>query len=249
MAKAVKKDMDVPQHVAIIMDGNGRWANNRGLPRVAGHRQGAEAARRIVRLASEAGIEYITLFGFSSENWKRPEQEVKELMKLLRHYLRGETAEFHKNNARLRVIGDRSAFEPDIIELIKNAEQLTAENTGITVVIALNYGGRNDIAQAAHVIAARAAKEGVAPSIDEIEGQFSAHLMTAGMVEPDLMIRTSGECRFSNFLLWQCSYSELYFTDTLWPDFDKKDLEAALKAYAERDRRYGGLKASSIERS
>lgn len=234
-----------PKHVAVIMDGNGRWAKARGLPRVAGHRQGAESARRIVKLALEAGVEYLTLFGFSSENWSRPKDEVGELMKLLRFYLRSETAEFHKNNARLRVIGDRTGFDEDIIELIKNAESLTADNDGITVVIALNYGGRHDIAQAARRIALRSVEEGHAPSVQEIEAQFDAHLMTAGMPEPDLLIRTSGEQRISNFLLWQCSYAEFFFTDTLWPDFDKADLDDALSAYAGRDRRYGGLTRSS----
>lgn len=236
---------EIPKHVAIIMDGNGRWAKQRGLPRVAGHKQGAEAARRIVSLASKAGVEYVTLFGFSSENWKRPQDEVQELMKLLRYYLRSETAELHKNNARLRVIGDRSAFAEDIVELIRNAEKLTADNDGITVVMALNYGGRHDIAQAAKHIAMRALEDGSVPSTEEIENQFDAHLLTAGMPEPDLLIRTSGECRISNFLLWQCSYAEFFFTDTLWPDFDKADLDEALNAYAQRDRRYGGLTAQA----
>jgi undecaprenyl diphosphate synthase len=237
----------VPRHIAVSMDGNGRWAKHRGLPRVAGHRQGAEAARRIANLAAEAGVEYITLFGFSSENWKRPEAEIQELMKLLRHYLRSETAELHKNNARLRVIGDRSAFDQDIVELIKNAERLTADNDGINVVIALNYGGQNDIAQAVHHMANKAVESGFVPSVDEVETQFSAHLMTAGMPDPDLLIRTSGEHRISNFLLWQCSYAEFFFTDTLWPDFDKADLDEALNTYAKRDRRYGGLKNTSSE--
>jgi undecaprenyl diphosphate synthase len=246
MKKNVKNSA-VPRHIAVIMDGNGRWAKRRGLPRIAGHRQGAEAARRIATLAADAGVEYITLFGFSSENWKRPEAEIQELMKLLRHYLRSETAELHKNNARLRVIGDRSAFDDDIVELIKNAERLTADNDGINVVIALNYGGQNDIAQAVHHMASKAVESGFVPSIDEVETQFSAHLMTAGMPDPDLLIRTSGEHRISNFLLWQCSYAEFFFTETLWPDFDKADLDDALATYAKRDRRYGGLKTTSSE--
>ncbi|MBX2834141.1 MAG: isoprenyl transferase [Micavibrio sp.] len=240
-------EKNVPEHVAFIMDGNGRWAKKRSLPRIAGHKQGAEAARRVTQLAADAGIQYITLFGFSSENWKRPKDEIQELMKLLRYYLRSETAELHKNNARLRVIGDRSAFDADIIQLIKNAEKLTENNDGITVVIALNYGGRHDIAQATQRIARAALENGTVPSAQEIENQFAAHLFTAGMPEPDLMVRTSGEHRISNFLLWQCSYAEFFFTETLWPDFGKADLDEALSAFAKRDRRFGGL-TSSAER-
>ena len=242
----MKQHLDIettPKHVAIIMDGNGRWACRRGLPRMAGHKQGAEALRQTVKNAAEFGIEYLTVFGFSSENWKRPQDEVKELMKLLRHYLRSETAELHKNNVRLCIIGDRNAFDADIIELIRNAEMLTANNDGITVVMALNYGGRHDIAQSARRIALRALEAGTVPSVEEVEKQFDAHLMSAGMPEPDLLIRTSGEHRISNFLLWQCSYSEFYFTDTLWPDFDETELHLALQSYAKRDRRYGGLNA------
>lgn len=234
----------LPKHVAIIMDGNGRWANKRGLPRTAGHKQGAEAARRVVSAAGELGIEYITLFGFSSENWSRPESEIKELMSLLRYYLRSETAELHKNGAKLRVIGDREALDQDIVELIDNAEKLTAENKKITLIIALNYGGRNDIVQAACKIAKEYLGKGVTPTAREIEHDFCSRLMTAGIPDPDLLIRTSGEKRISNFLLWQCAYSELIFTDTLWPDFDQKDLEQALQDYAGRDRRYGALKQS-----
>jgi undecaprenyl diphosphate synthase len=225
----------VPQHIAIIMDGNGRWAQRRGLPRSAGHKQGAEAARKIVKAAADLGVRYLTLFGFSSENWSRPEDEVKELMKLLRFYLRSETAELHKNGARLSVIGDRSAFDADIIQLIDNAEELTGGNDGIHVVIALNYGGRHDILQAAQ----RAAAEGA----DDFEAAFEANLMTAGLPEPELLIRTSGEQRISNFLLWQCAYSEFVFTDILWPDFDAKALESAVQEFAARDRRFGGLSA------
>ena len=227
----------IPQHIAIIMDGNGRWAQKRGLPRTAGHRQGAEAARRVVKDAAELGVKYVTLFGFSSENWKRPEGEIKELMKLLRFYLRSETADLHKNGARLRVIGDRSAFDRDIIELIENAENLTAENDKITLIIALNYGGQHDILQAAY-------KAKIAESFEGFSKAFEGFLMTADMPDPDLLIRTSGEQRISNFLLWQCAYSELFFTNTLWPDFKKADLEEAIEEYNARDRRFGALKAS-----
>lgn len=222
-----------PKHVAIIMDGNGRWASKRGLPRTAGHKQGAEAARRVVRLAADFGIEYVTLFGFSSENWNRPETEIKELMSLLRYYLRSETAELHKSGARLRVIGDRSRFDADIVQLIENAETLTKDNGKITLIIALNYGGRNDILQAARKLGPNGTEE-----------ELSALMMTAGVPDPDLLIRTSGEKRISNFLLWQCAYTEMVFTDTLWPDFDRADLEKALQDYGQRERRYGAIKQS-----
>lgn len=234
----------VPRHVAVIMDGNGRWAAQRGLPRTMGHKQGAEAARRIVRNAAEEGIEYITLFGFSSENWKRPESEIKDLMKLLRHYLRSETAEFHKNNARLQIIGDRSAFEADIIQLIENAEDLTQNNTGIHVIIALNYGGRHDIAQAAQKFAQECLRQGAVPEIDEIENLLSQKLFTKEIPDPDLLIRTSGEQRISNFLLWQMAYTEMVFLPVYWPDFDKKHLSEALNIYQNRERRYGAIKQS-----
>ena len=201
----IENKQTIPRHVAIIMDGNGRWATQRGLPRTAGHKQGAESARRVVSAAAELGIEYLTLFGFSSENWSRPQAEVQELMKLLRYYLRSETAELHKNGARLRVIGDRSAFDPDIIQLIENAESLTSGNTKITLVIALNYGGRNDILQAAQKLALHCAahsEENINP-----EELFPRFLMTAGIPDPDVLIRTSGEQRVSNFL-----FSRLKFT-------------------------------------
>jgi undecaprenyl diphosphate synthase len=233
-----------PKHIAIIMDGNGRWANKRGLPRTSGHKQGAEAARRVVSIAADLGVEYLTLFGFSSENWSRPESEVKELMSLLRYYLRSETAELHKGGARLRVIGDRDALDDDIVELIQNAEKLTKDNKKITVIIALNYGGRHDILQAACKVARQHINDKREPDVRVIEKEFCDSLMTSGIPDPDLLIRASGEKRISNFLLWQCAYSELIFTDTLWPDFDRKDLEQALLDYAGRERRYGALKQS-----
>jgi undecaprenyl diphosphate synthase len=237
------KKAEIPRHVAVIMDGNGRWATSRGLPRSAGHKQGAEAARRVVRAAAECGIEYITLFGFSSENWSRPRAEVQELMKLLRYYLSAETAELHKNKARLMVIGDRSAFDEDIIRLIENAESLTQANDGITVIIALNYGGRHDILQAAHRLAEQSAARGSVTDFDAFAHSFEACLMTAGIPDPDVLIRTSGEQRISNFLLWQCAYAEFIFAPVYWPDFDKKDLEWALAEYATRDRRFGAVKS------
>jgi undecaprenyl diphosphate synthase len=227
-----------PKHVAIIMDGNGRWAKARGLPRVAGHRRGAEAARRTVEAAAELGVAYLTLFGFSSENWKRPANEVDDLMALLRHYLRGEVAELHRHNIRIRVIGDRERLAPDIVTLIENTEALTAGNTRLQVAIALSYGGRAEIAGAARRIAEEVLAGKLAPAeIDEV--CFARHLLTADMPDPDLVIRTSGEQRLSNFLLWQTAYSEFVFIETLWPDFGKPDLERALREYHGRDRRYG----------
>jgi len=231
-----------PKHVAIIMDGNGRWAQARGLPRTAGHKQGAEAARKVVKSAVDLGVEYLTLFGFSSENWSRPESEIKDLMNLLRYYLRGETAELHRNGARLKVIGDRSALADDIVKLIENAEELTAGNDKITVVIALNYGGRQDIVSAVHALM----REHGEVSKLELESLLPQYLSTKDIPDPDLMIRTSGETRISNFLLWECAYTEFVFTDTLWPDFGFGDLEQAIEDFAGRDRRYGGVKSSKI---
>ncbi len=227
-----------PAHVAIIMDGNGRWAKARSLPRIAGHRRGAEAVRRAVTAAGELGIRYLTLFGFSSENWKRPIDEVDDLMGLLRHYLRGEIAELHGNGVRVRVIGERARLAPDIITLIDNAEALTAANRGLHLTIALSYGGRAEIARAARLIAEKARDGRLRPEeVDETV--FARNLLTEGMPDPDLVIRTSGEKRISNFLLWQIAYSELVFTETLWPDFGKADLEQALRDFHGRERRYG----------
>lgn len=227
-----------PRHVAIIMDGNGRWATARGLPRSAGHRKGVEAVRRTLEAANDLGIQVLTLFSFSSENWSRPTEEVNDLMQLLRFYLRGEIAALHKNGVRLRVIGDRSRLAPDIIALIENAERLTAENGALTLVIALSYGGRQEIAETARRLAEDVASGRLA--VEEIdEGRFGARLSTAGIPDPDLVIRTSGEKRVSNFLLWQLAYAELVFLDTLWPDFSKRDLEDAIQEFHRRDRRFG----------
>ena len=226
------------------MDGNGRWAQTRGLPRSAGHKQGAESARRVVKAAMDLGIKYLTLFGFSSENWSRPDGEIKDLMNLLRYYLRSEMAELHKNGARLRVIGDRHALDDDIVRMIEHAEELTEGNSAITVVMALNYGGRNDILHAAQRL--HNAHLGQKLSFETVEAQFPGFLMTEGVPDPDLLIRTSGEQRISNFLLWQCAYSEMVFSETLWPDFDKGALEEALAIYAGRDRRFGAV--TQIER-
>lgn len=232
---------DVPKHVAVIMDGNGRWAKARSLPRTAGHKQGAEAARRVVKDAAALGVSYITLFGFSSENWSRPKSEVKDLMNLLRYYLRSETAELHKSGARLRVIGDRSALDADIVKLIENAEELTRDNDKITAIIALNYGGRQDILHAVKRL--HDAHVGEELSMETIESQFPGFLMTQGIPDPDLMIRTSGETRISNFLLWQCAYTEFVFMDVLWPDFNRDALEGAINEFGQRDRRFGAVKS------
>ena len=228
----------LPRHIAIIMDGNGRWAQARGLPRIAGHRRGAEAVRRTLTAASELGVPYLTLFGFSSENWKRPLAEVDDLMGLLRHYLRGEIAELHRNGVRLRVIGERGRLAPDIVTLIENAEALTRDNTGVNLTIALSYGGRAEIIAAMRALAEKAVAGELAPrAIDE--EVVAHHLFTADIPDPDLLIRTSGEQRISNFLLWQCAYAELVFTKTLWPDFGRAELEEAIADYGGRERRYG----------
>jgi undecaprenyl diphosphate synthase len=227
-----------PNHVAIIMDGNGRWAKSRGLPRIAGHRRGAEAVRRTVKAAVELGIRYLTLFGFSSENWKRPADEILDLMGLLRHYIRGEVAELHRQGVRFRVIGDRTKLPADIVTLIDNAEALTRENQQLDLAVALSYGGRAEIALATRRIAAEV-KAGRLELDAVDEACFPRFLLTDGIPDPDLLIRTSGEQRISNFLLWQSAYAELVFTSTLWPDFAKADLEGALRDYHGRERRYG----------
>ena len=228
----------LPRHIAIIMDGNGRWARSRGLPRIAGHRRGADAVRRTLTAASELGIPYLTLFGFSSENWKRPLDEVDDLMGLLRHYLCGEIADLHRNSVRLRVIGEIARLSPDIVTLIDNAEALTRDNGGINLTIALSYGGRAEIAAAVRAIAAEV-KAGQVPLDAVDEDLIARHLFTADLPDPDLLIRTSGEQRISNFLLWQLAYAELYFSDMLWPDFDAAALDTAIESYRSRERRFG----------
>lgn len=229
-----------PHHVAIIMDGNGRWAKARGLPRIAGHRRGADAVRRVIRGAGELGIPVLTLFAFSTENWTRPATEVSDLMGLLRHYLRHELEELHRNGARLRVIGDRDRLSADIVKDIADAEARTSSNVRIDVNICINYGSRDEILRASRSLARKvASKELDADKIDE--AAFEKELLTAGVPDPDLLIRTSGEQRISNFLLWQCAYAELIFIDRLWPDFDKSDLEEAVAQFRRRERRYGGV--------
>ncbi len=229
-----------PRHVAIIMDGNGRWAKARGLPRTAGHRHGVEAVRRTVEAAIENGIRFVTLYGFSSENWNRPASEVDELMKLLRHYLRSEVDELHEQGVRLRFIGDRARLPADIVAQIDHAERRTAGNGVFTLVIALSYGGRDEILAAVRRMAVRAARGDLDPDAIGQE-EFSRHLLTCDIPDPDLVIRTSGEQRLSNFLLWQSAYAELVFTKCLWPDFDANTLRAAVSEYYRRDRRFGAV--------
>lgn len=229
-----------PKHVAIIMDGNGRWAKARGLPRTAGHRKGVEAVRRTVEAARELGVPYLTMFGFSSENWRRPEGEVFDLMQLLRFYLRSEIAELHKNGVRLRVIGDRAKLSGDIVTMIEKAEELTRNNAELNLIIALSYGARQEIVEATRQMV-RDALEGRLSPEEITEESFSARLLTRDVPDPDLLVRTSGEQRISNFLLWQSAYTELVFVDTLWPDFTKRDLEDAIREFNRRDRRYGAV--------
>lgn len=225
----------VPRHVAIIMDGNGRWAKQRHLPRLAGHRAGVEAVRRVTRAARNMGIEALTLYAFSSENWRRPAEEVSDLMGLLRLFIRSDLAELSRENVRLRVIGDYRAFSTDLVALVDDAIERTASNTGPLLAIALNYGAQAELAAAARRLAARMP----ADMIDE--AAIEAELDTADLPPLDLVIRTSGEQRLSNFLLWQAAYAELLFVDTLWPDFDGGALRDAVAAFARRQRRYGGL--------
>ena len=233
-----------PGHVAIIMDGNGRWAKARRQPRTAGHKKGVDAVRRTVEAARELGIGTLTIFSFSSENWRRPEEEISDLMGLLRFYLRSEVAELHRAGIRLRVIGDRNRLSEDINRLIDNAEALTRDNRVMTLVVALSYGSRLEIVHAARRLAEEVAAGRLSPdAIDE--DALSARLYTADIPDPDLIIRTSGEKRISNFLLWQAAYAELVFVDTLWPDFTKRDLEAAIEEFHRRERRFGATTAGS----
>lgn len=230
-----------PAHIAVIMDGNGRWAKSRGLPRIAGHQRGAEAARRVVRACRQLGVDYLTLYAFSSENWKRPADEVQDLMALLTMYLRRELNELVSNGVRLRVIGDRAGLTAEIRDLIETAEASTVANARLNLTMALNYGARNEIVDATRKIAEAVRAGRLEPGqIDE--HLFSGYLETEGLPDPDLIIRTSGECRLSNFLLWQSAYSELVFTPVLWPDFGEQDLEAAIGDFHKRDRRYGGTR-------
>ncbi|MBO4627789.1 MAG: isoprenyl transferase [Lachnospiraceae bacterium] len=231
----------VPRHVAIIMDGNGRWAKKRLLPRNAGHAAGSRTAEQICEDAFNLGIEYLTVYAFSTENWARPKDEVDALMKLLRKYMKDSIARSSKNNMRVRVIGDISALDEDLQESIRKLEEVSAVNTGLQFQVAINYGGRDEILRAARAFAADC-EAGKKKASDLTEEIFYSYFDTAGIPYPDLMIRTSGEMRTSNFLPWQLAYTEFYFTDVLWPDFNKKELQKAIEYYQGRDRRFGGVK-------
>ncbi|MCI8562238.1 MAG: isoprenyl transferase [Lachnospiraceae bacterium] len=232
---------NVPRHVAIILDGNGRWAKKRMLPRNAGHAAGSRNVEKICKAAWEMGIEYVTMYAFSTENWSRPQSEVDALMKLLHQYLSDCLKTSKKNNMQVRVIGDISKLDIDLQEKIRELEKFSAQNTGLHFQVALNYGSRNEIVRAVRKIAADVA-EGKLVLSGIQEDLFGEYLDTVGIPDPDLMIRTSGEQRLSNYLLWQLAYTEFYFTDVLWPDFDKKELEKAVEYYQKRDRRFGGVK-------
>ena len=237
-------DGSAVRHIAIIMDGNGRWAADRGLPRAEGHRQGVESVRRTVEAALALGITHLTLFSFSSENWARPKEEISDLFGLLRRFIRRDLADLHKNGVKIRVIGTRTGLEADILRLIDDAIELTKNNTALNLTIAFNYGARDEIARAARRIAEAAAEGSLTPS-EVTEERFGSYLDTANLPDPDLLIRTSGELRLSNFLLWQLAYAEFVFVDTYWPDFSREQLEAAIAEYQRRSRRFGGTSARS----
>ena len=235
----------VPRHVAIIMDGNGRWASRRGLPRIEGHRRGVEAVRRTVRAAAEFGIEHLTVYGFSAENWRRPADEVADLFGLLKRFIRVDLAQLHANNIRVSVIGSRTALADDIRLLLDEAEEITRGNTGLNLVVAFNYGGRQEIVEAIRRIARRVRAGELEPDAIDM-GTVAGALDTCGIPDPDLVIRTSGEMRVSNFLPWQTAYSEFVFLPDLWPEFDESTLRAALDQFRGRDRRFGGRSAGPL---
>ncbi len=241
--QAIPKVAGVPRHIAIIMDGNGRWAKKRYMPRVAGHKRGLETVRAMVKACIARGVEYLTLFAFSSENWRRPAEEVSFLLGLFVGALQGEIDKLHVNDVRLKVVGDLSAFEPRLLALIREGEAKTANNSRLTLTIAANYGGRADILQAVNQLAlAHPEKAGCFGETD-----LAPHLLLAYAPEPDLFIRSGGEQRISNFLLWQLAYSELHFTDTLWPDFDDAALDLAIASYRQRERRFGRTSDQLLE--
>ncbi len=237
---SVEAQASLPRHVAVIMDGNGRWAKQRHLPRIEGHRQGAESARTIIRTAGELGIKYLTLYAFSVENWNRPKDEVDALMKYLVHYLKTETSELNKNNVRLEVIGQIYRLPENVQEHLRKSIATLSKNNGLTLIMALSYGGRTEIIDAVRGIAAKVKKGELDPA-DITEQVVTDHLYTRKWPDPDVLIRTSGEMRVSNFLLWQISYAELVVTPTLWPDFRRAQFFEALEDYARRHRRFGAL--------
>jgi undecaprenyl diphosphate synthase len=230
----------MPQHVAIIMDGNGRWAAARGLPRALGHRSGVDAVRRTVKAASDLKIPYLTLYSFSSENWSRPREEIDDLMGLIKRFIRGDLADLHQNNVRIKVIGERDNVDPEMMALIDEARELTRDNTALTLVIAFNYGARSEITRAARRLAEEVAAGRLSPAEITPE-RFTSALDTGGIPDPDVLIRTSGEHRLSNFLLWQCAYTEFVFLDAYWPDFGRELLVEAISQFSTRERRFGGL--------
>ncbi|MBW3098498.1 isoprenyl transferase [Pseudohoeflea coraliihabitans] len=235
----------LPRHVAVIMDGNGRWAKARGLPRTAGHKVGVDRVRELVRSASELKIDYLTLFAFSSENWSRPQEEISDLMGLLKLFIRKDLDELARSNVRIRVIGSRDSLQDDICALLREAEDRTAANSGATLIIAFNYGGRDEIVRAMRKLACAVRDKALQP--DQIDETRLAELLdTAAIPDPDLVIRTSGEQRLSNFLLWQAAYAELVFVDSLWPDFDRAAFHQALNEYASRERRFGAVAAPGL---
>lgn len=233
--QAIPSTAEVPHHIAVIMDGNGRWARKRFLPRVAGHKRGVEVVRDLVKQCAEMKVKFLTLFAFSSENWRRPDDEVSFLMGLFMDTLKREVVKLHDNNIRLILIGDRTQFSPELVAQIEASEQLTAQNTGLILTIAANYGGRWDILQATNRLVSALPEKSGRYTEEDLSPYLSMHYAT----EPDLFIRTGGEKRVSNFLLWQLAYTELYFTDTLWPDFDAKAFNAAIQSYQQRERRFG----------
>ena len=242
----MEENLKIPNHVAIILDGNGRWAKAKGMPRNYGHMQGAKTVEVICEEAYRMGIQYLTVYAFSTENWKRSAEEVGALMQLFRFYAKRLLAMAEKNNIRVRMIGERKRFAPDIVEAINGLEEKTKENTGMTFVIAVNYGSRDEITRAVRKIMADCKDGKIAPE-EMTEQVFASYLDTAGIPDPDLMIRTSGELRLSNYLLWQLAYSELYVTECLWPDFNKEELLNAIRQYNKRERRFGGVAAVKTE--
>ncbi|MGU3494065.1 isoprenyl transferase [Xanthobacteraceae bacterium A53D] len=241
-AGSAPEQAGIPVHVGVIMDGNGRWATSRNLPRLEGHRRGVEALRRCVRAAREIGIRYLTIYSFSSENWSRPVSEVSDLMGLMRRFLRHDLAELHAANIKVVIIGERASLAQDLIVMLDEAEALTANNTAFTLVVAFNYGSRQEIADAAAQLASEVAA-GTLKASDITPEMLGGRLSTAGIPDPDLIIRTSGEQRLSNFLMWQAAYAELVFLPIHWPDFDHAALLGAVQEFARRDRRFGGLTA------
>jgi undecaprenyl diphosphate synthase len=234
----------VPRHVAIIMDGNGRWAARRGLPRSAGHRAGVDALRRAVRAAADLGVEYLTIYSFSSENWSRPAVEVSFLLDLLRRFIRQDVAELHNSGVKIKIVGSRDDLEPGMVSLLDDAERLTQENSKLNLVVAFNYGSRQEISRAMSAIALKI-ESGKISTADISPELISRNLDTAGIPDPDLLIRTGGEQRISNFLLWQCAYTEFVFVDEFWPDFSKEIFVRALDEFRQRDRRFGGIEAQT----